>query len=281
MITPDLNSLSGVEETMLLPLWGRYSESVKSDGLIHDDKCIEIVNNAGLDFSAIARQQNPASRFAWVARAWNVDRELRRALDELGPEGTVVSVGAGLDTSFFRLGMPRGIEWFDLDLPEVISLRERLIGEVPHCHMVSGSALDTEAFNAVRERAGEYPLVVLAVGVLYYFTVEDVRQVFKNIAGLQARTRIIIDYCSPQGVALANQIVIQNCSGARMIWAVEQEQELMDLHPGIDAVETYPLFHHIAPLLANDDAAMAVKSDQLQIMSFGILDMASEREEAR
>jgi len=206
----------------------------KKDGLIRDEMSIAIAGKLGIDFSSIEAQPQAGSRLAWVARAWNVDRELR-GVTQNGP-ATVVSLGCGLDTAYFRLGNA-GVRWYDIDLPAVVSLRNRLIDRVPGCEVIAGSIIDPETYASVQVRG---KLVILAVGVLYYFTEEQVRVVFDNIAHLHTDAHMIMDYCSSRGVEMANQTVVHNCSGARMIWAVE-------------------------------NGAMARMADQMHIMSFARL----------
>lgn len=254
---------AGVEATMLLPLWGRYSESRKAGGLVKDGKCEEIVAKAGFDFSSLEAKQNPASRLAWVARAWNVDRELEKAA--AGGPFTVVCLGCGLDTAFYRQRLPGLVRWYDVDLPNVIEVRRRLVGEAPRCVTVAGSVLHAETYGNIRVEGG---LFVLAVGLLYYFTEDDVRRVLSHVAGLAPEAGIVIDYCSAQGVAIANRMVIQDCSGARMIWSAEGEDDIRKLHPAVRAVETYPVFAKIRSLLTGEEAKAAEISDRMRIMSF-------------
>jgi len=44
------------------------------------------------------------------------------------PEAVVVHIGCGLDSRFERVDNGQ-VEWYDLDLPHVIELRRKLIGD--------------------------------------------------------------------------------------------------------------------------------------------------------
>jgi O-methyltransferase involved in polyketide biosynthesis len=268
----DVLKLHGIEHTMLLPLWGRYTESKKRNGLIKDDKCIEIVTKLGLDFTDIAAQQHPVSRLSWIARAWNLDFELNR-LSAAEKEITVVCLGCGLDTAFFRSTHSHR-HWYDIDLLQVIELRKKLLGNVMHCTMISGSVLDPMSFQNIKI-AGT--LVVLALGLLYYFTEAEVKQIFKNIASLTNHAKIIIDYCSEKGVAMANKMILQNCHGTKMFWFANNETQLRSLHPHIKVIESYPVFQKISPLLSEQEAAVAALSDQQNINSFAIIEISPNK----
>jgi len=257
--------LEGISRTLLLPLWGRYSESMKENGLIRDEKCMQIVKELGIDFSEIQGMQHPASRLAWVARAWNVDRELRRIIDDKG-EVTVVCLGAGLDTAYFRIGAPPQVHWYDIDLPDVTSLRRRLLGEKPRS--IGGSALDAETYVPVKV-AGY--LVVLAVGLLYYFDKDEVRTIFRHIGALAPESTVIFDYCSALGVAAANKLVLHTSEGARMIWSADTEDDLQAMCHTAGSIVTYPLYAKITPLLSEKETALAEASDRHRIMSFAVI----------
>ena len=57
------------------------------------------------------------------------------------PAGTVVTLGEGLETQFWRLDNGR-VRWLTVDLPETLELRGRLLPDVPRQSSHSGSALD-------------------------------------------------------------------------------------------------------------------------------------------
>lgn len=255
----------GVEKTMLLPLWGRYSESIKSNGLIRDEKCVEMVEKMGLDFSGIEQRQHPLTRLAWIARAWNTDHEIGRLLDQ-EKESTVVCLGCGLDTSYFRLN--RGpMHWVDMDLPNVIKIRKQLLGAPKSVTMIAGSVLDGGGFGKIEVKGA---LIVLAVGLLYYFTRPEVKKIVGHISSLSDESFLVLDYFSEQGVAVSNKMVLQY-GDARMIWFANDPGELMPLHPGIRLVESYPMFKKIFPLLSKEEQAMADLSDRQSINSMAIL----------
>jgi O-methyltransferase involved in polyketide biosynthesis len=204
-----------------------------------------------------------------VARAWNIDRELA-GLGVGEKESTVLCLGCGLDTAFYRLRPSAPVHWYDLDLPRVIEVRRKLLGEEPGCTMKAGSVPDAALYRDIPVRGN---LVVLATGLLYYFSEADVGRIFENIATLGGPLHLVIDYCSAQGAALANKMVIQDCPGARMIWSAEGEADIAALHPRIRRVRTYPIFRHILPLLGPEEAKMAEMSDRMKIMSFAVIEL--------
>ncbi|HNY17513.1 MAG TPA: hypothetical protein PKL75_08680, partial [Treponemataceae bacterium] len=69
-------TLTGVQETLLLPLWGRAHETKKDKPLLIDKEAVRIIDQIDYDFSQIERRVNPLSRMAWVARSIYFDQKI-------------------------------------------------------------------------------------------------------------------------------------------------------------------------------------------------------------
>lgn len=130
-----------VQETLLLPLFGRAKLSKKDNPVLKDSKAIEIVENLiEYDFERLDRHLSPYGNVSWLVRAKMFDDTIRRFETE-HQEATIVNFGAGLDTTFFRVDNGL-IKWYDLDLPEVIEVRKRIIPESDRMKCIAKSLLD-------------------------------------------------------------------------------------------------------------------------------------------
>jgi O-methyltransferase involved in polyketide biosynthesis len=97
------------------------------------------------------------------------DREIRRFL-AASPGATVVALGEGLETQFWRVD-DGAVRWVTVDLPESVALRDALLPREPRMTTIAGSALDlawTDAVDAGR------PVLVTAQGLLMYLERADV-----------------------------------------------------------------------------------------------------------
>lgn len=84
------------------------------------------------------------------------------------PEAVVVHIGCGLDSRFERVDNGK-VEWYDLDLPEVIDLRRELTGgDSRRYHLLSCSVLNNAWIDSVKTHR-DRPFLFLAEGVLLYF----------------------------------------------------------------------------------------------------------------
>ena len=121
-----MNKLNGISETLFIPLAGRIYASERFSKLFYDKKLYELrmkLPEIELNFP----KQNEYTYLASACRSFNLDNEVKQFIKRF-PEGTVVNMGAGLETSFFRVDNGK-ISWFDLDLPEVIELRKKFFDE--------------------------------------------------------------------------------------------------------------------------------------------------------
>lgn len=88
-----------VQETMLIPLWGRAKFSHLYPELLDDPQSSEIIEQVEHDFSQIERTFGEYGGLAYLVRAYRFDNALEAYL-ATHPQATVVNIGAGLDTTF-------------------------------------------------------------------------------------------------------------------------------------------------------------------------------------
>jgi len=93
------------------------------------------------------------------------------------PEGTVINLGCGLDTRFYRTDNGKVI-WYDIDFPEVIVIRKRFLEENSRHFFIGSSILDQEWLTKVKTGG---PYLILAEGVFMYLTEADVKGLFEMI----------------------------------------------------------------------------------------------------
>ena len=123
--------LSGVPETLLITLYLRAMESQRPDALIRDKKAEELFQKIGdeglYDFNRMkSLHLSEENKLVIILRNREFDRCAREYLARR-PDAVVVHIGCGLDTRFERVDNGQ-VEWYDLDLPDVIELHRRMIG---------------------------------------------------------------------------------------------------------------------------------------------------------
>ena len=130
--------LSGVAETLLLPLYNRAMESQRPDAMLKDDKAVALVTQMGSDaairYAIDQVRQIPMNELLKVMRIMFTREFDRFARDFISrhPEAVVVHIGCGLDSRFERVVARNSqVQWYDLDLPGVIDLGILPLENVP------------------------------------------------------------------------------------------------------------------------------------------------------
>jgi O-methyltransferase involved in polyketide biosynthesis len=170
--------LEGVSETTLWTLYQRASEATRADCVLHDPMAVELVRT--IDFPFEQRFGRSPGWAQWQAlRARTFDREVRRFLRD-HPSGTVIALGEGLETQFWRVNNGR-VRWIGVDLPPVIELRRQLLPESPNHELVASPVVDGVWLDELDETSGS---LVTAQGLLMYL---DPTHVHELIAACAAR----------------------------------------------------------------------------------------------
>jgi len=169
--------LEGVPETLLWTLYHRAIEARRPDAVLDDPKAVELVD--AIDYPFEERfGSGEGGRSQWQAlRVRCFDLEVERFL-AAHPDGTVVALGEGLETQFWRVDNGR-VEWLSVDLPETVALRRQLLPESSRQRLLACSALDPSWMAEVDASRG---VLLTAQGLLMYFEYDEVRQLVATCA---------------------------------------------------------------------------------------------------
>ncbi len=217
-----LQSLDGVPQTLLMTLLVRARETQRRNGAIKDEKAVEIMNHIDADFSHLIMQRH--DEIAVIIRMRRFDRHVRDFLAR-NPDGVVVHIGCGLDTRYERVGSDC-VEWFDIDLPEVMELRRKLIlTEAPHYHAITSSAFDTRWFAEV-ERFKPRPVLFISEGVLPYFEEAQVKELFICLSQHFPGCELVCDAHTPFVIWADNIHLALARVKARLHWQLKDPHDV-------------------------------------------------------
>lgn len=202
MTEDDIVFKGTVQETMLAPLWARATYSKQYPELLNDQKAIEIIQNIDYDFSKIAEYLEEWRGLGLLVRAKNFDVAVKKFVDEK-PNATIVNIGAGLDTTFYRVDNGK-IKWYDLDLPDAIEFRKNYLSESSRNNYISKSAFDLSWFNDI-EFKQEDGIFFIAGGFIYYFQEEEISSFIHSMAQRFIEGEIIFDCISKMAKKIANR----------------------------------------------------------------------------
>lgn len=180
-------ALSEVSDTLFIPLICRANETQSKDPIIQDQKAVDIIQS----FKEILAQSNKPHLRELINHKYpqlaNVSMALRsRAFDryvldflEHYPQATIVNLACGLDSRFERIDNGK-VNWYDLDLPPVIAIREEFFSNSDRYHMLAKSALEFDWLDMI-EYQKSHQVMILAEGFFMYLRPEYVKALVTNI----------------------------------------------------------------------------------------------------
>ncbi len=238
-----LRNLNAVSRTLLIPLSIRASESQRPDALVRDPAAVELARRLDADFASVQRPEG--DRVSFLLRMREFDRQARVFL-AMHPDGVLVDLGCGLDTRFERVDNGQA-EWYGVDLPEVIALREDLLDETPRSHFTAGSVLDFSWMDVLSSQAGKSgrPILFLAEAVLVYLAEAEVKRLVQAIAGRFPGAELVCDVYAPVVVRL--HPVPPDMPKPR--WGLKDDRDVEAWAPGIRLISQWYYFDEPEPRL--------------------------------
>jgi len=175
--------LDGAGVTSLWVAAWRADESERPDALFHDSHARTLAGPEGFKLLETARDLALLEVPFVPVRTIFFDQRIVRG-------SQVVILGAGMDARAFRLQWRTGSRVFEVDLPEVLALKEQRLGGVaPRCIRIPVPANLTGDWVAALEGRGfhpELPSVWLLEGLLLYLDESLVRSLLAQIDALSA-----------------------------------------------------------------------------------------------
>ncbi len=178
-----------IQETALIPLAIKASETSRPNARIKDEKAKEIIETLGVDVSKF----DPfMSHEGVVARTIMYKNELNALIAQY-PDAVCINLGCGFDDKFSQVDNGK-ITWFDVDLPDQIEVRRKVYQDRERCTMLAGSALDGEWTKQLPKNDMN---IVVMEGVLEYFSKEQVKTCLKMLCDSFSHGYLLAELHSP------------------------------------------------------------------------------------
>lgn len=217
------------------------------------------------------RGQNEYTMVSSVARSVNMDRRIRRFL-AAHPDAAVVSVGCGLETTYWRCDNGRAL-WFELDLPEVIRVRGELLSPGQRQVLIPGDMFDYSWIERVKEH-GERPTIVVVSGVFHFFEEERVVDFINHLAAFDD-VRVIFDVTSSRGLKMSQRYVKHLKNASVMRFSIDDPHAFADkLIDQAHLIEHTPYYRdiHVRGTRLSTRAAMRI-SDLFRMVFMTTIDI--------
>lgn len=217
-------TLNGVSETMLIPLYARALESKKPNRLIDDQEAVEMVDKLDYDFSKF--DKGKISMWGCAARTIILDRELKKYINK-NPDCICVNIGCGLDTRFRRVDNGK-INWFNLDLQQVIDIRKKLLPDKNRELSLAESVFEYTWIDQIPKKDST---VFIIEGLLMYFTEEQVKNLFSTIKKNFPKATIFAELSSTMLIKNQKRHDTVTKTGAIFKWGVKNSKDVETICP--------------------------------------------------
>lgn len=190
-----------VQETLVIPLYARKMCTQLYPSLFRDDTAAQLLGKVDYDFSPLEKKSGSLmQRFGFLEvamRQTDLAFEVREYLKD-HPGAAVVNLGCGLDTTG-RSCDNGSCKIYNLDLPEVIEVRNALLPASEHEENIPCDLNDTAWFERIDASGGA---VFFAAGVFYYFLTEQVRSLVCRMADAFPGGVLLFDAANKKAVKL-------------------------------------------------------------------------------
>ncbi|MBG0569214.1 class I SAM-dependent methyltransferase [Actinoplanes aureus] len=174
-MTITLPTFTPLEDSLWLTLCGRALDNRSAHPILGDAMSDQIVRTLDYDYGRLNIDTN--FRLSVALRAKKLDQVVADFLVR-HPDAVVLDLGVGLDTRHARLTVPATADWYDVDFPAVVAVRERLIPAHPRRHAISADVRDSDWLDAVPTGR---PAVIVADGLMGFLSEDEMASLWNRL----------------------------------------------------------------------------------------------------
>lgn len=170
-----------IGETLLITLYIKYKESINEESDYVDTTACKLVEKIDYDFSKFDGAIK--SSVGVIIRTKYFDKCLKNFIKE-HTNPIVILLGCGLDTRYQRMDIKTQEKaiFYQLDIPEVIKIREKLIPPTKNERYISSSMFENKWMDKIISENPNGQFIIIIEGVIMYFTEQDLKPFFQQIA---------------------------------------------------------------------------------------------------
>ena len=216
-----------VQETLVIPLFGRLICSERFPQLFSDPEAKRICDSLDYDFAEKRKKMESAFGLFGALEVAQRQYDLRCEVEaylQAHPKAAVVNLGCGLDDTFRKCdnGLCHG---YNIDLKDVIAVRNELLPAGDRERSIACDLNDPRWMDAVDASGGA---VFFAAGVFYYFRTEDVKSLFLRMAERFPGSVLAFDSCNRRGAKMMRSTWLKEAgiTDVSAFFSLEEEREL-------------------------------------------------------
>jgi len=220
-----------IQETALIPLAIKASETARSNARIRDYKAKEIIDTLGVDVS----KYDPFLSHEGVVARTIMFREQLKELVKKYPNAVYINLGCGFDDKFSQVDNGT-LQWLDVDLADQIAVRRKVYEDRDRCIMIEGDALNGEWTKKI-PKSNMY--IIVMEGVLEYFSKEQVKTCLNMLCDCFEHGYLLAELHSPFLEKNSKHHDAVKNTNATFGWGTKSGKEYLQLEPRMTFVSEH------------------------------------------
>lgn len=193
--------IQDVSDTSFWVAYYRAKETERPDALFKDPLAKVLIGERGKQISESMGEVSRYTEWSVVSRTVIIDRFIQKWIDE-GADA-VVNLGAGMDTRPYRMPLPPGLQWVEVDYPNIINHKNKILkNEKPGCQLkrISANLADGDIRKALFKTIvpSAKKVLVLTEGVIPYLNPLQVSELAKDLRDEERFQYWITEYFHPK-----------------------------------------------------------------------------------
>jgi len=192
---------NSVEETLIIPLYGRLIAEEKYPNIKGNRNTQEIVDSIDYDFASKRKKMTSViglyGALECVQREYDLKWEIEEYLKKY-PCASIVNLGCGLLDIFVEVDNGK-CYCYNIDFPDVIDIRNNIL-QLKNREFNLG--YDLNDYSWMKEIKKDQGVVFIASGVFYYFQRNDALNLFKEISKEFPNSSLAFDTCNKKGLRM-------------------------------------------------------------------------------
>jgi len=217
--------LSGAPQTMLATLYAKALDADFTESILGDRFAKQIVERIDYDWKKTTINARRASSV--TTRTAHFDAWTKQFL-AAHPHAVVLHVGCGLDSRFFRLQPGLGVEWYDVDYPEVAALRGQLYPAAERYHVVAASVTEPGWLAGIPT---DRPALMVGEGLTMYLTEQDGTALLRRVVDHFGSGELQFDAFNSLGIKAQLLNTVVRRSGSTLRWAINGPDDILAAVP--------------------------------------------------
>ena len=235
-----IDNLTGVPRTLLVPLVARAQGGAVFPALDPQDRYAqEWLSAVGAEAVTSISDAQTVVNVLWRT---GLIKQLGHGFFTRHPKSLGINLGAGLAHYFQWLGNGNN-EWLDVDLKEVIDLRQSLVPQTSsRCVNQAMDITEPGWWNrlSLHERDERQPVLVVCEGILMYLQPAQVKRIIQEIGeNAPEGSELLLDFVSPLAVGPTALWMHKEEPDAPFAWGVHNGQEVGHWHPRLELLSQH------------------------------------------